>query len=328
MMQEKKSIFHRVGRGVPFPQPTLTNKYEGFMIQHKQKKLMLIAFVLLFLSTTAVITVTAQTTANHLEANISQPSSSAPQAVLACPSPLAVMPVGDSITYGIGSTGAGTDGTGGGYRKPLLDTLNTAGININYVGSQTAPDIPGFDNEHEGLPGVATDAFANGILSRLRTNHADIVLIHLGTNDVSINDTDPTTDLDPLLDKIDQYESEENVTVTVILAQIINRPCDLANPSNNCDIRYNQTSTLNDNIAALVQSRVGDDIRLVNMEDDAGFSYAATSADFSDDKHPSNAGYAKMAAVWFNELTNRLSQRSLARAAGNPGLRANRCSVG
>ena len=273
------------------------------MIQGRRKNLLLSFFVLFILSTTAVISVAAKSNAENEKTR----TSADPLNTLSCPSPLKIMPAGDSITYGVGSTGTGDDleETGGGYRKPLWNSLDGAGYSIDFVGRENEPVFTDFDdNEHEGHKGIAVKGLRDVIGFRLQNYPADVVLIHLGTNDINNNGgANAIDDLNILLDNIDIYE-DSNSHVTVILAQIINRPCDLSNPVNSCDIRYNQTSALNDDIATLVQNRVnaGDDIRLVNMEDDTGLDYSATSFDFFDTIHPTNAGYAKMAAVWFNEL--------------------------
>src|SRR5215471_17654223 len=57
-----------------------------------------------------------------------------------------IMPLGDSITYGEGST------TGAGYRLQLWNELRARGFPVEFVGSvQTGPTS--FDRENEGLPG-------------------------------------------------------------------------------------------------------------------------------------------------------------------------------
>ena len=57
-----------------------------------------------------------------------------------------IMPLGDSITYGVGSS------TGGGYRLPLWNELRARGFPIEFVGSvHTGP--ASFDRQNEGHPG-------------------------------------------------------------------------------------------------------------------------------------------------------------------------------
>src|SRR5262245_26569406 len=54
-----------------------------------------------------------------------------------------VMPLGDSITYGSGSSNKG------GYRFPLWNDLRVYGSPVDFVGSQQSGPA-GFDRDHEG----------------------------------------------------------------------------------------------------------------------------------------------------------------------------------
>src|SRR5580765_2497013 len=54
-----------------------------------------------------------------------------------------ILPLGDSITYGLGATG--------GYRLPLNQLLTNAGYSVDFVGTQTGNGAVGLpDSEHEG----------------------------------------------------------------------------------------------------------------------------------------------------------------------------------
>jgi hypothetical protein len=65
---------------------------------------------------------------------------------LACLSPVRIMPLGDSITKGSGSTSFN------GYRRPLFKKLEAASHSIDFVGSQLDGSID-FDRNHEGRSG-------------------------------------------------------------------------------------------------------------------------------------------------------------------------------
>ena len=52
----------------------------------------------------------------------------------------------------------------------------------------------------------------------------------------------------------------------------------------------------------------GDDIVIVDMENDAGIRY--NSLDFQDRIHPNNSGYKKKADVWFNAIENIIKKDS------------------
>src|SRR3954468_23529667 len=59
--------------------------------------------------------------------------------------PLRIMPLGDSITWGVGSARQS------GYRAALYQRLTSAGLNVDFVGSMSRGTGPDRDNEgHKG----------------------------------------------------------------------------------------------------------------------------------------------------------------------------------
>ena len=130
--------------------------------------------------------------------------------------PVRIMPLGDSITYG----GCSSDLSG--YRRELC--LSLAGYAVDFVGSlQTGPSD--FDNDHEGHPSWHADEIRDNVYNWLVDNPADIVLLHIGTNDISTwqNASQIATEIGQILDEIDHYEDDNYVNIIVILARIINR---------------------------------------------------------------------------------------------------------
>jgi lysophospholipase L1-like esterase len=207
-------------------------------------------------------------------------SAASPQA----PSPIRIMPLGDSITYGTNSTGIV------GYRRPLYQLLIGAGYSVDFVGSQVDGSLLDFDRNHEGHRGWRADQIRDNITAWLNSTPADVVLLHIGTNDISQGQgaTSTASEIGQILDLIDDWE-EANNEVWVVLARIINRN----------DGRAGTTTTLNGLIQTLANTRIaaGDKIVVVNME--SALNYPA---DLSDTVHPNDTGYGKMAAVWFAEL--------------------------
>jgi lysophospholipase L1-like esterase len=126
-----------------------------------------------------------------------------------------IMPLGDSITYGQGSS------TGGGYRLQLWNDLRARGFPIDFVGSvQTGP--ASFDRENEGHPGWTINQIAAKVVNWLLTYRPSIILLHIGTNDIVKND-DPTqapTRLSQLLNLI----TTTLPGASVIVAQILPLP--------------------------------------------------------------------------------------------------------
>lgn len=192
-----------------------------------------------------------------------------------------IMPLGDSITYGVGSS------TGGGYRLQLWNDLRARGFPIDFVGSvQTGP--AGFDRENEGLPGWKINQIAAKVVTWLMTYRPSIILLHIGTNDFFKND-DPAhapARLSHLLNLI----TTTLPGVTVIVAQIL--PLPRSARLNAEVVAYNAT------IPRIVQADVaqGKHVHYVDIY------HAVPPSMLPDQIHPNDTGYALMAKVWLYAL--------------------------
>ncbi len=215
-----------------------------------------------------------------------------------CDAPIAIMPLGDSITQGSAS-GVITESMQISYRYDLWHTLADNNYSVNFVGSRTQGEyyqpLDGFDPNHEGWPGLSDDQIAANVNGKLTLNPPDIVLLHAGTNAVETS----TVGIENILDNIDQYDE----SITVILARIINR-----HPG---DPLTGTTTQFNTNVGNLAQSRIalGDKIIVVDMENGAGLNYEyQPTGDMYNALHPFATGYTKMAAVWFGALETFMPQ--------------------
>lgn len=232
-----------------------------------------------------------------------------PAANSSCNNPIRIMPLGDSITRG-NLAGAGDASQEIAYRKDLWDQLQSDDYSLNFVGSATNGQFyenEGFDPHHEGHSGWRADEIAFNILDTgnggsdwLTNNPADIVLLHIGTNDILQSQTITSTvdDIALILDKIESYD--ENITVVV--AQIINMRPSASNASERLKI-----SQLNEAIAGLVNNRIanGDNLVLVDMENDADLIYQLIpTGDMNDNVHPFATGFTKKANLWASSLEN------------------------
>jgi lysophospholipase L1-like esterase len=187
---------------------------------------------------------------------------------------LKIMPLGDSITWGA------RDPSYGGYRHLLGRLLTDDGYNFAFVGSQHNGKnvIPDPDNEgHPGwrIPQAKEAIDANGWLE---TYKPDIILLHIGTNDIHEGDAAAAPgNLSALLDDILARLPQTHV----IVAQIIpfRRGPDPAHQSYNGAIS---------GIAASKGSRVS----VVDMQN------ILTRNDYVDGMHPNASGYDKMAHAW------------------------------
>ncbi|MBA2392518.1 MAG: RICIN domain-containing protein [Ktedonobacteraceae bacterium] len=208
------------------------------------------------------------------------------QAVRADANGVKVMPLGDSITYGTGSS------NGGGYRLPLWNDLLAQGANIHFVGSQqNGPST--FDTANEGHPGWRIDQISANIVGWLQTYQPQIVLLHIGTNDI-LQQHDVVNAPTRLASLIDQITTTAP-NATVVVAQIL--------PIKNA---MTQTVTYNNTIPGIVQSRAaqGKHVQYVDM-------YDAVSVNLLPDGiHPDDPGYRLMATVWDDALIHLLSPLS------------------
>jgi len=203
-----------------------------------------------------------------------------------------IMPLGDSITYDDRlSDHEGTPRPSSvrtGYRSHLHYQLTAAAYPVDFVGSRVAGEaiVPAFDPHNEGHPGWTSYDIAANVYRYLSINHADIVLLHIGTNDNDVS----VAGVNDILDEINLYEELTGRFVRVIVALIIDR-------QQQDDLLI---AGFNHNLNNLLQRRIlnGDAISIVDMYRGAGM----TSDDYADHTHPTDAGYQKMADIWFNAL--------------------------
>ncbi len=226
--------------------------------------------------------------------------------------PLKIMPLGNSITEGY-TIPLPEDRNG--YRKLLKQKLDSAGLTFDFVGSLTNGSFA--DNQHEGHGGWHAKHWHQNynydlnshLRSFLEMNPPDIVLLHIGTNDIgeywdSRNDnTIDTTvaDVSDLLDTIYTFDP----TIKVILAKIINREDNTDTPTVDENA---ETSAFNIALEVMVNSRIanGDNLALVDME-----SALTYPDDLSDGVHPDSSGYNKMSQVWFDAIQSVLPKLSV-----------------
>ncbi len=203
--------------------------------------------------------------------------------------PVRIMPIGDSITQGNG-------GWGPTYRYYLWHHLLDAGYSVDFVGSQIAPSggsypLPNFDQDHEGHNGWRTDQATASLSAWMTASLPDILLVHLGHNDLIQGETvgQVIADLGALIDTA----RAANPAIKVVIAR--NIPCHTS--SNFC--RELELAVLFDEIPGLVASKTTTASPIIHVDMRTDFS---TTADLIDGLHPNASGDAKLALRWFNGL--------------------------
>jgi lysophospholipase L1-like esterase len=217
-----------------------------------------------------------------------------------CPaagSPCVVLPFGDSITYGYGSTDLG------GYRSALFALAVAGSKSLTFVGSSadgpsTVSGKP-FPRQHEGHPGY-TIAGSQGIAQFvqqgiIKTFKPNIVLLAIGTNDISQNIDLPNAPLrlGQLIDAI----LVDAPSALIVVAQITPSQKE---PANTYTTAYDAA------LPAVVQQRVKQGKHVVLVDMNAPF---VAQADWkktlmTDSVHPNDAGYAILSRVWYGALAS------------------------
>ena len=220
---------------------------------------------------------------------VAAPALTTPPAAAAAAEPVRIMPLGDSIT-----------GSPGCWRAILWNRLQAAGYtNIDFVGTLPTQGCGvAHDGDNEGHGGILGTNIAdqNLLPPWLAATDPDIVLMHLGTNDVWSNRS-PATILAAYGKMVDQMRAQNPRTI-VLVAQIIPM-----NPSNCADCAA-RVVALNQAIPAWAagKSTVESPVRVVDQF--TGFNPAT---DTGDGVHPNDAGIQKMSDRWYPALAAALS---------------------
>lgn len=199
--------------------------------------------------------------------------------------PVRIMPLGDSITGGPGC-----------WRAVLWDRLvHTGFTNIDFVGT-----LPGggcsvaHDGDNEGHGGFLATGIANQnqLPAWLAATHPDIVLMHLGTNDVW-NNIAASTILAAYSTLVDQMRVS-NPSMKIVVAQI------LPMTPSGCTWCPPGVTALNSAIPGWAAGKSTAQSPITVVDQFTGFD---TAANTTDGVHPNDAGFQKMSDRWYPALT-------------------------
>ena len=208
-------------------------------------------------------------------------------------SPCKILPFGDSITHGLQSTDSG------GYRSQLFKLVVAASQTLTFVGSQSAGPATvssvTFPKSHEGHDGFTVDSgystygtagISSLIPSPAFTTIPDIVLLHIGTNDITSTGaaaSTTSTRLDGLLTKIVGAAPK----ALIVVAQIT-------------PVSYTSAdlTSYNSKIPGIVQTHASQGQHIIAVD----MSQMPKSGLASDGVHPNDQGYAYMANIWYTAI--------------------------
>ena len=201
-----------------------------------------------------------------------------------------IMPIGDSITYGVIDSHNNTES--GGYRTYLWKMLTSNGYDVDFIGSQAnGPDS--IDRSHEGYRGKTINQIVELVSNQIADKKPDVVLLLAGTNDIlrDIDLNDAPKRLTTLIDRIIAKSPQTTVLVGTLP------------PSTKFQDDLQQIKNFNAVLVNLIDRKLhqGKKVELVDLNDNL------TNNDLSDRVHPTTQGYRKMAQAWYESLTDLLN---------------------
>ncbi|KAL8969486.1 MAG: hypothetical protein Q9183_001972 [Haloplaca sp. 2 TL-2023] len=204
---------------------------------------------------------------------------------------LRILPLGDSITFGMGSS------DGNGYRLILSNLISKDGNSLHYIGSVKSGSMP--NNNHEGWSGFQIKSIGDKG-RRTYPQRPNVVLLMAGTNDVTKDKgvEDAPQRLEKLVEEINVACPDAVILVATL--PVLNHPIAKPNLTHEKPDAYN--AAMSAGIEELAQD--GKHIALVNMS-----GVTPDQINKADGTHPTDEGYVVIAAAWYEGLV----------AAGNKG---------
>lgn len=226
-------------------------------------------------------------------------------AAASAPQPLRIMPLGDSITYGQGSS------NGAGYRGPLWDLMSQQTRYVpDFVGSGRAGSFA--DPDNEGHSGYTVPGIRGGIDRWQAGAGPDIVLLHLGINDLKNDRTEPVAAAQQLLGLVDRLRANQPHVTVIVLGLLTDTPG-----------LEQQTAAFNAVVRSEEEPRRTSGQRFRFVEPPR----MDVAADLPDQLHPSDSGYLKIAAAFLPAIdaavtdgwTSRPARSGAANESGGSG---------
>ncbi|KAH6879527.1 SGNH hydrolase-type esterase domain-containing protein [Thelonectria olida] len=196
---------------------------------------------------------------------------------------LRLMPLGGSVTYGVGSS------NGNGYRDLLRDMLLANDFDVLLVGSRKSGSMSNSNNE--GWRGHRLDQIEKKARRSVDTLLPNVFTINAGSNDC-IQGFQMNL-FGERMSHMLEYLWRTSPLSTVVLSTL------LVNANKEINSRaLHANSQLRD----LVESKAAEEKRIV-LADMHSFE-GPQLGELVDGTHPNDEGYKKMAVIWFNAIQN------------------------
>lgn len=201
---------------------------------------------------------------------------------------VSIMALGDSIS---GSTGC--------WRSVLWNRLADEGYeNLDFVGKRQGPECDQeYDDDSRAYSGFEATGIAEEelLFSWLKRDPADIMLVHLGSNDIRRGDT-----TDEILDgysTLVDHMRQMNANMVIVIAQVI--PMTETPMDKECAHCPGQVEELNERIPEWAAAHDTVDSPIIVADQFEGFD---ADTDTYDGLHTNDSGAQKMADRWFEAL--------------------------
>ncbi|MBD3287332.1 hypothetical protein GF337_00875, partial [candidate division KSB1 bacterium] len=201
-----------------------------------------------------------------------------------------IMPLGDSITKGTGSS------DNGGYRDDLQSYLTDYSISYNFVGSQS--DGSGFQTNHEGHEGFTSANILGSVNGWLTTFSPNYVLLMIGANDVTeiangtLSISESVSNIEGIVDAIQSYNASTHILISSLTPR--------------ADSLDSYTLALSHRIKYIYENKKAAGYKIHYVGSGEMFrTYETWADDYMDNfLHPNDTGYNQIAKGLFHRMIN------------------------
>jgi len=195
---------------------------------------------------------------------------------------LRLMPLGGSITLGVGSEDRN------GYREMLLSLLTTNDYDVQMVGTRNTGSMA--QSNHEGWRGCRIDEIDKKARRSVGKLQPNVFAINAGSNDC-LQDFELRCAGDRMSGLLDYLWATAPSSTMILSTLVVNRDSEV-----DSRVRY-----LNEVYRKLVNEKAAEGKRIVlaDMCPPEGPGYEDIG---SDGTHPGSAGYAKMSKIWYKAV--------------------------